>query len=61
MLLVTGDKDNYLRTQWLDLTTLENTGTARWASFVTAEYTHEYATMVSLSPYETFEVNILFY
>ena len=57
MLLVTGD--NVSRTQWLDLTYMDNTGIASWSSFVTPAFKNYFATMISLSPYETYEVNIL--
>ena len=54
MLLVTGD--NVSRTQWMDLTRFDNTGESKWNSFVGPEYANYYATIVSLSPYESYEV-----
>ena len=51
--------DNYSRTQYFDLTDYEVNGSGGWNSFATPQYNSYYSTVVTLTPFESYEVKSL--
>ena len=52
--------DGYSRTQYFDLTVYEANGSGEWNSFATPQYYSYYSTIVTLTPYESFEVKVIY-
>ena len=60
ILILTGDYES--RSQWLDLTSFEKKeNSVSWQKWVTPQYQIRYSTIVSLSPYESYQVHQFIY
>ena len=52
--------DNLSRQQYFDLSVYEVNGSGGWMTFTNPQYHSYYSTIISLTPYESFEVYYFF-
>ena len=57
IILLVGDDKH--RSQYFDLTAYEESGSGEWRSFVDPQYRTFYSTLVSISPYESYQVILI--
>ena len=57
IILLVGNEET--RTQYFDLTAYESSGKGAWTSFATPQYSSHWSTIVTLNPYESFEVKLI--
>ena len=52
--------DGYSQTQYFDLTVYEANGSGEWNSYANPQYYSYYSTIVTLTPYESYEVKVIY-